>query len=83
MLAHLDEQIRYLNTVKDIAADPDNKNQFGAAKYLYELFSGNKSNQTTFNIAIQNNHPQAIRTESSLKLIENVDAEVIKEIAND
>lgn len=84
--AHLQQQIDYLKIVKNIAFDdsPENKQRFSAAKYLYELFSGTRSgNQTTFNIAIQNNHPSAIRTESAIRLTDAVDAETVVKIAND
>jgi hypothetical protein len=83
-IAHLEQQIHHLKTVKEIAnnSDPENKQRFPAAKYLYELFSGHKTS-TTFNIAIQNNHPAAIRTESAIKLVDAVDADVIKDIEND
>jgi hypothetical protein len=82
--AHLKQQMDYLEVVKEIAndSDPENKQRFPAAKYLYELFSGHKTS-TTFNISIQNNHPAAIKTESSLKLVEAIDAETLEKIAND
>lgn len=83
-MAHLEQQIQHLKTVKAIAddSDPQNKQRLAAAWKLYELFSGHKTS-TTFNIAIQNNHPAAIRTESAIKLIDAVEADVIQAIEND
>lgn len=83
-IAHLEQQIASLKIVKEVAnnSDPDNKQRLAAAWKLYELYSGHKTS-TTFNIAIQNNHPAAIRTESSIKLVESLDAEVIEQIKDD
>jgi|SRR5579872_161258 len=80
--AHLEQQIKQLDMLKKIAAGLEDKGLFQATKYLYELFSGNKSS-TTFNIAIQNNHPQTVRTESAIRLVEAIDAETVEKIAND
>src|SRR6202140_4402436 len=53
--AKVDEMISHLNTIKSIAndSDPENKQRFSAAKYLYELLSGRKTQFNTL-VAIQN-----------------------------
>lgn len=79
--AHLEQQIQQLETLKRIANDGDHKAQFAAAKLLYEIFSGYKQT-TTFNISI-NNNPATIRTESSLRLTESVDAEILEKVQHD
>jgi hypothetical protein len=84
-MAHLKEEMHQLEITKEIAnnSDPENKQRLAAAWKLYELYSGHKQNNTTFNIAIQNNHPQAIRTESAIKIVDAVDLKTIEDIQND
>lgn len=82
--AHLEQQMIQMKTMVRKANDSDNPKQFEAAKYLYELFSGNRSNNqnNTFNISV--GAPSEIkRMNDNLKVIESVDAEIIKQIKND
>jgi len=62
-------------------ADPDNKQRFSAAKYLYEMHTGKTQINTL--VAIQNISPDYARTNNNIKLIETLDAETIKQIRND
>lgn len=73
----LDETKVYMEIMKSIAKNPFHVQRFAAAKYLYEILTGeNKQPQTI--VAIQNIHNQ-----NQEKFIEILDAETIEKIKND
>lgn len=83
-VAHLEQQITQMKTMVRKANDSDNPKQFEAAKYLYELFSGNRNNNqnNTFNISV--GAPADVRRVSdNIKLAEVLDAETVEKISND
>lgn len=82
--SRLNWTIQSLNIIKNIATDPnpENKQRLPAAKYIYELFSGNDRKGNTF-VAIQNIAPQYAKNENNIKLLEALDAETIQAIEND
>jgi hypothetical protein len=81
--AKVDESIRSLEVIKEIAysGDPDDKQRFPAARYLYEMFSGHRTSPV--NIAIQNIAPHMAKTENNIKLIEALDVKVLEDMKND
>ena len=82
-MAHLELQIKQMKTMQNKANDSDNPKQFEAAKYLYELFSGNKTSQSnTFNISIGGS-AEVKRMNDNIKVVDTLDVETIEKIKND
>lgn len=83
-LAQVDKSIHNLDIITNVADDasPENHQRLQAARYLYELHSGNRKQNNTY-IAIQNNTPAVIKQENNMKLIDALDAEVLEQISND
>jgi hypothetical protein len=81
--AKVDESIRAMEVIKEIAysGDPDDKQRFPAARYLYEMFSGHSNRPVT--VAIQNISPHMAKTENNIKLIEALDVKILEDIKND
>lgn len=82
--AKMRQAIAYLNIIKDVANDctPENKQRFGAGKYLYELYSGNRQQNNTF-IAVQQIAPDNVKVQATIKLLESLDERTIEAIESD
>lgn len=68
--------LKCLDAIKEIATNPDHKQQFVAAKYLYELYSNRQSGA---NVTINMQQPK----DDNQKFLEIVDAETVERIRND
>lgn len=67
--------LKCLDAMKDIVTNPEHKQQFVAAKYLYELYSGRSAAPNT---VVVNNYQDDNR-----KFAEIVDAETLEKIKDD
>lgn len=76
----LDIAMKQLATLKDMADNPEHRNQFQAAKMLYEIYSGRQTGPSTVvvNQTINNSN-----LDRNMKLLEVLDAETVEAIAND
>jgi hypothetical protein len=81
--AKIDEAIRALEVVKEIAysGNPDDKQRFPAARWLYDKFSGHTNRTAT--AAIQIIAPGMAKSENNIKLIEALDVKVLEDMKND